>query len=258
MPPQTDQEFHDPVLKQAVYRCWACDCAPKELKNKIAGLLGESSNGPDRFRSLGWATWVIWPVAIAASVLLAFGLYHRFENHTNSIASALPVTLGQDLISRHDKCAKRPDHQFLKVAKNNDAAITDALHAQLHQPVLVFHPQDPNWQFRGAAVCGVGTAKSAHLVFVKGSDALSIFSLPAIPGAKEGAQYVLNTQDHCIVGFVKDGALFCLVSSGPPGDVSVSDLKKMEIEMLPAVARLNTFEPAPVLLTDLLRPLHSD
>jgi hypothetical protein len=130
------------------------------------------------------------------------------------------------------------------------------LHNQLHQPVLVFHPQDSHWKFRGAAVCGVGkeNVKSGHLVFTKGSDALSIFSLPEslLPAAKEGAQYSMNLDDHCIVAFVKDGALFCLVSSGPPGDVSISDLKKMETEMLPAVARLNDPEPAPVLLTELL------
>jgi hypothetical protein len=106
-------------------------------------------------------------------------------------------------------------------------------------------------------MCPVGSTPAGHLVFVRGSDALSIFSLPKslVPTAAEGAEYAIHTDDHCIVGFVKDGALFCLVSSGPVGDVSIDQLKQMEPQMQSAVARVNAVQNSPVMFAELLRPI---
>jgi hypothetical protein len=256
MQPQPDREFNDPVLKDAVRRCWSCDCAPSELQKKIASLCA-SSDANEHQKPLGKLSWVIWPMAIAASLVLAVGFFHRFENHPAplAIAPAIPVSLENDLIFRHDRCCIEPNHQHVNAPKNDDAAIENAMHQQLNRPVLVFHPQDRKWDFRGASICPVGSVPAGHLVFVKGKNALSIFSLPKsfFPDAVEGKQYAVATDKHCIVGFVKDGAFFCLVSSG---DVSVGELQKMEPQMLPAISRSFSPHPEPILLTELLRPIH--
>ena len=209
---------------------------------------------------------MIWPAAIAASaavVVLSFLLWQRHDEHARVVVTdayglpvvALPVSLEDDLIKTHDGCCKEPNHQHLPVLKTDDAAIAGALHARLHQPTLVYHPQDTGWQFRGAAICPVGSTPSGHLMFAKGTAALSIFSLPLslIPGAPEGYKYSDDRDHHCIVGFVKDGALFCVVGSGPVDTIDIDQLKQMESAMIPAVARAQLEQP--LVLAELLQPI---
>jgi hypothetical protein len=258
MPASPENDFDDPQLKDAVRRCWACDCAPENLQKQVARLLADSKEHPagTDARSLGKMRWAVWPVALAAGLMLAAGLFHQFENRPASIAlpPALPVALEHDLIHRHDLCSRLPDHQHLKVPKNDDTAITAALHTKLKRAVLVFHPRDPQWQFRGAAICPVGTTPAGHLVFVKGNEALSIFSLPKslVPNATDGEQFAADVDQHCIVGFIKDGALFCAVSSGP---FSIDQLKAMEARMEPVVAAISNRRASPLALAELLQPV---
>jgi hypothetical protein len=181
-----DTEFNDPVLKEAVRRCWACDCCPNELQKKIAQLC-ESRKSSGSMRA-----WVMWTASMAAGIFLVMGYLHHIQAQhqttDNVIAAELPASLQTDLISRHDSCCKKANHQHLKAPASDDTAMAAEMHARLNRPVLVFRPQDGDWQFRGAAMCSVGTTPAGHLVFVKGSDALSIFSLPQslVPAAAEG------------------------------------------------------------------------
>ena len=259
MPPQQEQQFDDPHLKDAVRRCWACDCAPKALQNQVAKMLAESTDwGKSSHRPMGKLSWVIWPVALAASVVLAVGIARRVGNHPAIIdlPAALPVSLETELIQRHDYCSKLPNHQHLKVPKDDDNAIARAMQGRLNnRAVLVFHPQNPAWEFRGASVCPVGTTPSGHLVFVKGHDSLSIFSLPKslVPNAADGNEFNQTMDHHYIAGFVKDGALFCAVSTAP---ISMDEIKAMESKVQTTVARLTAPRaPSPVVLTELLQPI---
>jgi hypothetical protein len=291
MPEQFEaKEFHDPALKEAVRRCWACDCASAELHRKVSNVLLQSqSAGMSRgnARSVSsekatmtiWSTvistvvistvrnpWIAWPGLIAACVLLALVPFYDTHRHgsgagRNSVALVIPAALQGQLIARHDECSKSPNHQHLPVSKDDDAGIASALRGDLHRPVLVARPTGSAWIFRGAAVCPVGSTPAGHLVFVRGEDALSIISAPRsmLPGAAEGSQFAVNVDQHCIVGTVKDGALFFLVASGPPGTVSVDQLKQMESTMLPQVTGIYPPSPqsqprSPVVLAELLQP----
>jgi hypothetical protein len=282
MQSSTDPEFNDPVLKKAICRCWSCDCAPKELHNKISQLLQQDSTSPtnafspsSRARNLRQQiSWILWPTALAALFLLSVSLLHHFHKpqadapptslalapaqlspQPSPQSSSLPIAFESALIFRHDSCCSEPNHHHLSVSINDDAAIASALRARLNQPVAVYRPDQPGWVFRGASICPVAISPvaptpAAHLVFARGNDTLSIFSLPhaSLPSAAPGQTYTGDLNNHHILAFEKDNALFCLVTAGTGQDVSIDQLKTMQSQILPRIAQASP----PILLTELL------
>ncbi len=202
-------------------------------------------------------SWVLWPLAAAALMVISVGLFDHFGGRSSSVAvaSVLPVGLEADLISRHDHCCQAENHQGFSVSRDDDAGIVAAMHLRLNQPVLMYRPKDSNWTFRGASICPVGSTPSGHLVFADGTDRLSIFSLPksVLPGTVEGSEFSTTLDNHRIVGFVKDDALFFAVESG--NTISLDQLHQMTTDMKPAVA----FTAMPVggglAVTELLHPI---
>jgi hypothetical protein len=254
------EHFDDPNLKSAVRRCWACDCAPAELRERVRGILNseiEQSSSVSIFR-FPRSTWML---AAAAVVALMIGLSAHYwpasSTPIQTVALAqLPPTLPADLTHRHDECCQSKHHQLPEVPKTDDTAITIALQTQLSRPVLVAHPSEPGWDFHGAAICPVGTIPAGHLVFSRGTDTLSIFSLPksAAPGLTEGEEFATTTGSHCIAGFEKNGAVFCLVSNSPNGTLTPSDVRKMRTQMEANVTVARNDTPEPVVVAELLRP----
>jgi hypothetical protein len=216
----TPDDFGDPVLKTAVQRAWGCECCPLQLRKRLEGAIGGAKGSGLRFMPRGW---FIGPLAAAAMVVLVIGGWRMM--HTSTPAD-FPSTLAADLIYRHDSCCKKPDHQGLPVPKTDDTAIAAAMESRLSRAVLMARPQDPGWTFRGAAICHVGKTESGHLVFLKGDDAISVFSLPSTldPTLHDGQHVELTSNNHPIIAFAKDGALFCLVGSG---SVDEDQLDKM-------------------------------
>jgi hypothetical protein len=264
----TDDEFRDPALKQAIIRCWASECAPDALRARITSLCREAQAVHASPRSIpprnNRISWMIWPVSLAAALLICFAVFARLRAPGEHAAIALPVLLENQLIKTHDGCCKELDHQHLPgVSKNDDAGIARAFAVDLKHPVVMFRPADARWIFRGASICPVGTTPSGHLVFVKGDAALSIFSLPisvllpSMPNAHDGDHFSGTLNQHEVVGFVKDGALFCLVSSGPAGTLPLDEMKKMESRMQPSVAMGMQAWPQhrTVVLAELLQPI---
>ncbi len=235
--------FEDPELKSAVHRCWACDCAPAELREKIVNLF-RTAEPPARAGAdvephshgnplrIPRSTWVL---SAAAIIVLVFGLSFRFWGSSKPavVAVNIPVSLQTDLVARHDECCAHTDHQHLSVPRNNDAAIADALRTKLNRPVLVARPFDPGWTFRGASICPVGTVPSGHLVFSRDGDTLSVFSLPksVALSVKDGEEFASTSGGHAIAGFAKDGAIFCLVGNSPAKTFSGDELQQMRTQM---------------------------
>jgi hypothetical protein len=245
--------FDDPYLKAAVQRCWGRQCAPADLHERIRSLCSGAANADERDIRFRIAP-IVWGLSAAAIVVIVVGLVFRsFSNPSitrsnqqpaNIVAITLPSALQAELVTRHDLCCSHGDHQHLPVSKTDDAGMVRALREQLGRAVLVARPTEPGWNFRGAAVCPVGNVPSGHLVFARGSDTLSIFSLPksAAPQLQNGQEFTMAIDHHLIAGFEKDGALFCLVANSPSGTITASTLLTMRSQMEPAVetAQMNT------------------
>ncbi len=268
-------DFHDPVLKEAVRRCWGGDCASAELRAKIAGLLKDddrmviapaiSNRTTVNAGSARRTPWMIsprlmWPIAAAAVLVVSVVVFNRNRAgpiDTSSGPNPLPIGLEAALITTHDGCCNVSNHQGVSAPKDDDNLIASAMRDTLHRPVLMVHPGEAGWNFHGAAFCPVDGVTSGHLVFGRGDQRLSVFSLPKsmFPSAAEGSQFAGTYKDHCIVGFVKDGALFCAVETGPAGTISLTHLQELSKEMEPAVAVSQGHIPGGE-LAELLRPVN--
>jgi hypothetical protein len=186
---------------------------------------------------------MLWPLAIAAMTALVIGIKFTVFATTHSPAApvlaalpplpALPVSLQADLVKTHEHCCHMANHHYLKAPKDDDAAIAQAMRQRLSQAVLVARPTDGGWDFRGAAICPVGTAPAGHLVFAKNDNVVSVFSLPmaTAPNAANSEQFETMIDGHPIAAFTKDGGLFCLVGSGPTGSITLKELTAMRDRM---------------------------
>ena len=276
--------FDELAFKQMVRRAWGGDCCPHALRERVAAVragAAEISEPVLSIRPSGFQ-WQRWALAAAAAVVLAAGvpvLLHvvRMGKSSGGVpavatvtadpaasdaASVVPVSLAEDLVSTHERCSRRADHHGLTVGDGDDGAIAAAMRSQLSRAVLVARPVDQQWHFRGAAICRVGTAPCGHLVFAKGDDAISVFSLPAsaAPKLRDGDEISTVVQGHPIAGFAKDGAIFCLVASSPDTAVTAVDLRQMRDRMesavtAPPTAAASNSDAQPVAVAELLQPL---
>jgi hypothetical protein len=259
MPEEQHPDFHDPVLKTVVKRAWGEQCCPHALRDQISRAI--SGSRPSK-RSM--PLWLVCGLAAAAVAALAVApsIIHRLNHSSDTVdqialapPAAFPVSLQTDLIHTHDRCSKSKDHQHLPgISRDDDSAIALALRTQLSRAVLVARPADPAWTFTGAAVCHVGTIPCGHLVFINGSESLSIFSLPhsADPELADGAAVQTVTDGHPMIAFARNGALFCLVANGPEGSITLNDLSHMYDRM---ASHVTTAAPPPNPVAELLYPV---
>ena len=233
-----DNRSEDP-LAAAVRRCWGGECAPDGLRQRMADRIAADRAARRRWSLGRYATAGLAAAAAAVVAVLVGGGLLRLDRSparpTAGAASVLPAALQLDLVQTHDQCSRAgADHQHLPVPRSNGYAIAASLRSRLDRPVLVARPADAGWQFAGASVCPVGNVRSAHLVFRRtDGDALSLFSLPrsAAPTAADGQQFQGVADRHPIVGFVKHGAVYCLVGSGCANDVSVGRLSDIRRQL---------------------------
>jgi hypothetical protein len=263
---KTDEtEFHDPGLKAAVKRAWGAECCPAKLRNLIRNQ-ADQDDQPIRL-------WLAWGAAVAAVLAMAITLsaiHHPVtpagsdlalstdsSSQNPEFASILPTALQTELIKTHDRCAQKPSHQRLLVSMNDDAAMAAAMRNQLSRAVLVARPSQGNWTFKGASVCQVASSPTGHLVFASGDQALSVFSLPNTldPNLKDGAHVEMMKDGHPIAAFAKDGALFCLVSSGAKDTMTVQQLALMRDRMEGQVTTIAATDAPGPAIAELLYPV---
>jgi hypothetical protein len=230
----------DQAIKSAAKKAWCSECAPEALRCCVMDMFRctetPSHRGSQR-------RWMLWPLAAAAMIALVIGIKYTVLASTHSHASpilatlpplpALPASLQADLVKTHEHCCHAADHHHLKAPKNDDVAIAQAMRGLLSQAVLVARPTDGGWDFRGAAICPVGTTRAGHLVFAKDNESISVFSLPmaVAPNVTNGEQFETTIDGHAIAAFTKDGGLFCLVSSGNSQSITLKDLTQMRDQM---------------------------
>jgi hypothetical protein len=231
--------FDDAALKDAIRRAWKDEVAPPELIQRIRNTSGVSSG---RYRIGG----PIRRFALAAAALILIGLAivgyrtRGLTPRTPVIASALPARLAADLVDRHDECCSHPDHHMPGLPTGDFTAIANALTAKLGWPVLA-KPLGADWNFKGASICPVGSQDSAHLVFKRGNDDVSVFSLPTrvVANCKKNATFDQMQSGHPIAAFESNGGLFCIVCSSPDGSLTLDNAKAMrkQLQTAPQTAK---------------------
>lgn len=251
------RSFDDPALKRAIQRVWGQQTAPAELRRRVAGMVRESggmtldpSSSADvsggtispgvadrasdalRRRNSMWGRKPLFGVAAAAVVLAGVGstaailLNHGPERQ-------LAGELGKKLVFRHEQCCQLDNHHLLPTPKDDYERTANELRNQLGHPVLA-RPIGPEWRFRGAAPCPVTlTMKSGHLVYTRGNDSISLFSLPPafLPAAKPQTTYDAIADGHPIAGFAQGNALFFLVASSPSKSLTESQLRSIRDQL---------------------------
>ena len=263
---KTDEtEMNDPALKAAIKRAWGSECCPAHLRECLC-TLAEDADRPIRL----WLAWGAAAAAVLAMAVILSAVHQPLSPAASDLAlssdsssqniqftDVLPAALQTELVTTHDRCAAKPSHHRLLVSMNDDAAMAAAMRSQLSQAVLVARPAQGNWTFRGAAVCSIGSCHTGHLVFVSGDEALSIFSLPRSldPNLKDGAHVETMKDGHPIAAFAKDGALFCLVSSGTKDAMTVGQLAQMRDHMEGQVTSLAASDAPGPAIAELLYPI---
>jgi len=185
-------------------------------------------------------------LAAAAIVLLGFGVsYHYFSKPSNPSNPAIPVTLASDLISRHDSCCSLPDHHGIKDDDFDQIAKEMGVHLGI--PVMAAK-LDGTWTFHGASYCPVGDLKSghisAHLVFARDKQFVSLFSLPASVLNNVHIQSTSEMeQNHPLAAFQTSHGFYCVVGSSPDGSLTIEQVRVLRDQVQPKIAAADEDQP---------------
>lgn len=223
-------EFHDPQFKSAIRRAWSDERCPASVRRQVEAMLADSLQ-PTAVRTLSLQS--IWraklsALALAASVAMAAGVtIFSLQRHQSTIAPsralasagpAVPVELSQQIVRSHDSCAKvyADDHHLFTSAPPDDfKQIAEAMTREMHYPVIAT-PLGVDWDFKGAAMCPVGTSNVPHLLFSHQGVFVSVFSLPASVAASSCPDHQTcetNLNGHPVAAFAEAGGFYCVVAS---------------------------------------------
>ncbi len=216
--PLENEHFDDPSLKAALRRGCADETAPSELRDRVGQLLAASRTAsPARSWRDGPLVGGVAAVVILLSMgWIAYNLLPRQPRFTpTAYTLALPSTLQARLIARHDSCAAQANHHRLTDVPRDNLVLTSQSLEERTGQLIPLPTLDAAWRFTGGALCSVGDAKAAHLVFRRGDQHLSYIILPAdaCGGMPNGATCESVDHGHAIAGYVVDGALRCLIGS---------------------------------------------
>lgn len=224
-------QFDDPVLKSAVRKAYADERASVELRRRVAEMAHSASPVGTSHLSIGRRNpW--YGLAAAAILILAIGVaisqYLGVFSFESASPNALPVAVVDGMTATHDACAKLPDHHLLPIDNDDDmVAIAQALNKELARPVLAAALGD-GWSFRGAGICQVGRYSAGHLLFSRGDQLVSLFSMPSVSYQVKGSgNYELVASGHPLAGFAAPRGLFCLVGSDPTGALTTDELARL-------------------------------
>ena len=252
-------EFEDPALRAAVRKALGNEAAPAGLRRRVAALMaaeglaapagwGEAQQAPVG-RAQPSSRWAelrnTRTLAIAAVTFIAVGFavlqIVTFFDWPGSSSSpfaiqpaSFPVSFATAIVSTHDHCAKLADHHF--VPGDDPGALKDQLSKAEGIAVSAIHPGD-GWQFKGAGLCTVEQTKAAHLLFVRGPESLSIFSLPAPSSCHESA-YSEVVSKHPVIGFTSEGVLYCVIGSATQGELTLTELEPVVSKVRASVGAL--------------------
>jgi hypothetical protein len=243
------QTFEDPKLRAALQRALPAEAAPEALRRKVQSLFEQASVEQPSLRighsseSIFFSRW-IRPLAMAAMVLICVGTVAWFYELSRPNEHPLPDAFAAALVATHDYCASLPDHHVLKGVPDNDFRLmTQKLREQLGFPALAAAAGD-GWTFYGAsAMCKVGPASSAHLVFKRSGQSLSLFSVAVAsetwPDGKppaDGARFSNMQNGHPIVSWVQDSTVYSVVGASSDQSLDAKTIAPIAEQMRVAIS----------------------
>jgi hypothetical protein len=262
---QGDLEFDDPTLKGAVQRAWGAEGAPQRLRGRISHLIatsGSIDHAPgDAPPSSAWQRWSSRAYTLAAAAVIVVGigllvLYYQgtfdrfgpqalYARETAAMRleptrTTVPLQLAQSLVATHVACGQLSDHHLIdRAAARTYGELTLKLTADLGFPAVA-RGIGADWRFRGAGECAVGNLRGSHLLFARGNDTVSLFSLPAhcMSGVTPGAQYDGLVDGHPVAGFSRQGAVYAVVGSTAGPSMSVQTVASIRDSLF------SVFDPA--------------
>ncbi|MBC8107466.1 MAG: anti-sigma factor [Anaerolineae bacterium] len=239
---QANSTFDDPSFRSALRKQLVGETAPASLRSRIVAALDEvdTNEAPPRAtidrpsRSLFRRPLV--GLAMAASILIVIGIGTFIALRSNAPAprpvAVLPKPFAEAMAHQHDVCSDSNDHQTPGPPKTDLRLISKKLQEELgFQPLVTM--LDDGWQFAGERICPIGDVRTAHLLFKRGEQSLSIFSIPgkAVYSPQDGAQYQVTVDQHPIAGFVRGTTMYCVVGKSAKGDLTLADMKKISDDL---------------------------
>ncbi len=256
---QDDEQFSDPSLRNALRRTLGNERAPATLRDAIVGSLSGgwkiSDDAPPTTIGLR-ARWERWHRVVYASVAACVALFgvmflvmsylgyfdRRPSYAGQNVSAGVPVALANAMVERHTACGKLHDHHL--IAGNDAPKLKKTLEAQLGYPVAVVMPGN-DWVFKGAGRCDVGKTPSAHLLFARGAQEVSVFVLPA--GAihqvsliaSGGASFYQSECNGCpLASAVHGGAMYAAVGSSTDGSLTLVDVVTVRDQFIAALPEI--------------------
>jgi anti-sigma factor RsiW len=217
----SSQQFDDPVLKEALNRLYSSEGAPDTLRRRVVARLAEP---PLAGRlAIGRRPAFRLAAAAVAAVAITGLIYYAIAGGSShgAIRNDLLLALLQD----HDGCSQRAVEM---TDGKDEGLVVQTLEQKLHRPILAPNLTRDGWRFEGGSVCRVGGRETAHLVFSRGCQRLSVYSMAA-GGCADGACSTCRqmARNHVVAGLVKMDALYCVIGQCPKGE-----LREQEVEGL--------------------------
>lgn len=169
-----------------------------------------------------------WRGPTAMAVALSCGVVGIRAGFGQPARASIGQSLALALITTHDRCCCRPSHVAPGIPQTNMKLVGQAISRRLRQSVLAADLAKENWAFRGAAVCQVAGRNSAHLLFAREGQTLSVFSIPDPLSPMrdctlEGGVWA----DHAVAGFVRRGRVYCMVGHCPRGSLGPGEVASL-------------------------------
>lgn len=169
----------------------------------------------------------LFRLAVAAVLLIGFGAlgYRIWQmNQGPTYTPMLSQAIYKAMVDTHvSRGAQTTPDQVTTLAAAGD------LSKSIDRPVFVADLTRDGWTFHGAGVRNVGEHQAAQLYFTKGTQSISVFSLPAsaTKGAHDDQDYDKDFNGSPIAGFVHGKGLYCIVGSSPDDSLPMAEVKRL-------------------------------
>lgn len=226
--------FDDEALKSAVRRAWGNERAPEGLRKSIALMAAPKPAAPS---PRSWPKFLgPSPIkSLAAAVLVTIGVaclgyqLYRMNRPTpmGVTVEKIPASVAHTLADDHDHMVADANKWSSEIPHDNPEQLAAALKQKLNYAPMTASPGD-GFSLVGAVPTGKGSG--AQLLYQKGNQTVSVFSLPAsqVPLCQNNANVSgAAIPNHPMAGFVHDGGFYMLVGSSTDNSISSTEVQAL-------------------------------